>query len=157
MGVPAQKYGLESLTAYLGMLLWMAERDKADDMKKIADFEKDISTHELWIKNAKKIRDSLETSYWNIEVSKPQVAVTKTVLRMKGLPTSGKQSELIALLRKEEVKMSKEEWDSKLEEWEEEVSSLQSRVAQLSQGVVEEDNESSSQGGADGESMSEIE
>ena len=157
MGVTAQKYGLESSTAYLGMLLWMAERDKADEMKKITDLEKDISTYELWIKDAKKIKESKETSYWNIEVSKPQVAVMKTVLRMKGLPTSGKQSDLITLLRQEEVQISKEECDSKFEEWEEEVSSLQSRVAQLNQGVVEDDDENSSQGGADGESMSEIE
>jgi hypothetical protein len=37
MGVPAQKYGLES---YLGMLLCMAERDKADEMKKINDWKR---------------------------------------------------------------------------------------------------------------------
>ena len=98
MGVPAQKYGLESSTAYLGMLLWMAERDKADEMKKITDLEKDISTYELWIKDAKKIKDSKETSYRNIEVSKPQVAAMKTVLRMKGLPTSENQSDFITLL-----------------------------------------------------------
>jgi hypothetical protein len=123
MGVPAQKYGLDSTATYLGMLQFRNAQEKEREEQKAKALERNIAALETWIREAEEVKVSKPESYWNI-VNDPSVVVMKTVLRQYELKTSGKAAELKLRLVENNVQVNQIEWDAKLDEWKTKLTSL---------------------------------